>query len=108
VRVLFTIPRGAFRPIPGVDSAVLAGTFLEGSRFPVSDEAFFKEIVKKGFGQRRKMLRNTLKDLWTGKPVPPGLKRTLDRRPEELSVEAWADLANTLYQLNSEEGMEHG
>jgi 16S rRNA (adenine1518-N6/adenine1519-N6)-dimethyltransferase len=107
VRVLFTIPRGAFRPIPGVDSAVLAGTFLDELRFPLRDEAFFRTIVKKAFGQRRKMLRNTLKDLWTGKPLSPGLKRTLDRRPEDLSVEEWADLANTLYQWNPEEKMEH-
>lgn len=102
VRVLFEIPRGAFRPIPGVDSAVLAGTFLDGPRFRVRDEGFFKGIVKKGFGQRRKMLRNTLKSHWGGGPVPADLERTLDRRPEDLSVEEWAGLADRLYTI------EHG
>ncbi len=102
VRILFTIPRGAFRPIPGVDSAVLAGTFLDGLRFQVQDEAFFRGIVKMGFGQRRKMLRNTLKGHWGGGPDPAGLERTLDRRPEDLSVEEWAGLADRLYTI------EHG
>jgi 16S rRNA (adenine1518-N6/adenine1519-N6)-dimethyltransferase len=108
VRVLFTIPRGAFRPIPGVDSAVLAGTFLEAPRVFVRDEVFFREIVKKGFGQRRKMLRNTLRGYRSGGPVPDGLERTLDRRPEDLSVEEWADLANRLYQMEKEIKIEHG
>ncbi|MBN2201050.1 ribosomal RNA small subunit methyltransferase A [bacterium] len=102
VRILFAIPRGAFRPIPGVDSAVLAGVFLDGPRFPVRDEAFFRALVKKGFGQRRKMLRNSLKPYWGGGPDPAGLERTLDRRPEDLSVEEWAGLADALYK------MEHG
>jgi 16S rRNA (adenine1518-N6/adenine1519-N6)-dimethyltransferase len=96
VRVLFTIPRGAFRPVPGVDSAVLAGRFLETPRFPVSDEAFFRELVKRAFGQRRKMLRNTLRGYWSGGAVPSGLGPMLDRRPEDLSVEEWAALANRL------------
>jgi 16S rRNA (adenine1518-N6/adenine1519-N6)-dimethyltransferase len=108
VRVLFTIPRGAFRPIPGVDSAVLAGTFLDEPRFPIRDDAFFRFIVKKTFGQRRKMLRNTLKDIWSGTQAPPGLERTLDRRPEELSVEEWAGLANIIYQWNTDKDMELG
>jgi 16S rRNA (adenine1518-N6/adenine1519-N6)-dimethyltransferase len=96
VRVLFSIPRGAFRPVPGVDSAVLAGRFLEKPRFPVPDEAFFRELVKRAFGQRRKMLRNTLREYWPGGAVPSGLGPMFDRRPEDLSVEEWATLANRL------------
>jgi 16S rRNA (adenine1518-N6/adenine1519-N6)-dimethyltransferase len=96
VRILFTIPRGAFRPVPGVDSAVLTGRFLEAARFPIPDEVFFREIVKRAFGQRRKMLRNTLREYWSGGAVPSGLGPMLDRRPEDLSVEEWAYLSNRL------------
>jgi 16S rRNA (adenine1518-N6/adenine1519-N6)-dimethyltransferase len=54
------VPRGAFYPQPKVESVVLA---LEPRREPpagVRDEALLFEVIRAGFGQRRKQLTNTL------------------------------------------------
>ena len=50
----------------------------------------FNKLVSVAFGQRRKMLRNTLK----GWDIPVGLKKKIDfsRRPETLTIEEFASL----------------
>jgi len=62
----------------------------------VVDKDFFSRIVKTAFSQRRKMLSNSLKSMrqdvkeWLSKSdIDP------DRRPETLSIEEFAKLANT-------------
>lgn len=60
VRLAMTIPPGAFRPPPKVDSAVLHLRVLAAPRVPVGDEAKFHRLVKAAFGQRRKTLANAL------------------------------------------------
>ncbi len=58
--VAFTLPPGAFRPPPKVDSAVVVLEPLpEADRF--GDLAMLEEITAAAFGQRRKMLRASLK-----------------------------------------------
>jgi 16S rRNA (adenine1518-N6/adenine1519-N6)-dimethyltransferase len=87
VRLLFDIPATAFHPKPKVESSVLQGRFLEAPRYPVSDEVFFRTFVKTLFGQRRKMIRNTVKK-WNLNPEDWGdMAKFLDRRPEALTVE---------------------
>lgn len=60
VRLALTIPPGAFRPPPKVDSAVLHLRVLAAPRVPVTDERGFQRTVKAAFGQRRKTLANAL------------------------------------------------
>jgi 16S rRNA (adenine1518-N6/adenine1519-N6)-dimethyltransferase len=60
VRLCFTVPPGAFRPPPQVDSAVL---HVRARRAPMVDEAMaarFRAVVLAAFGQRRKSLANAL------------------------------------------------
>jgi 16S rRNA (adenine1518-N6/adenine1519-N6)-dimethyltransferase len=57
---LFTVPAGAFRPAPKVESAVARLVPLGAERPAIADEALFARIVAAAFGQRRKTLRNTL------------------------------------------------
>jgi 16S rRNA (adenine1518-N6/adenine1519-N6)-dimethyltransferase len=57
---LFTVPAGAFRPAPKVESAVARLVPLGSSRPSIADEASFARIVSAAFGQRRKTLRNAL------------------------------------------------
>lgn len=58
--IAFTLPPGAFRPPPKVDSAVVVLTPLSGEeRFPHLD--LLESITGAAFGQRRKMLRAALK-----------------------------------------------
>jgi 16S rRNA (adenine1518-N6/adenine1519-N6)-dimethyltransferase len=96
VEMLFIIPRGAFFPVPEVDSAVLRVRFRSAPVHPVAHPVFFESMVKAVFNQRRKMLRNTLKGLV---PDPGVLDRSpvdLSRRPETLSVKEFALLADAL------------
>jgi 16S rRNA (adenine1518-N6/adenine1519-N6)-dimethyltransferase len=57
---LFTVPAGAFRPAPKVESAVARLVPLGAERPAIADEALFARIVAAAFGQRRKTLRNAL------------------------------------------------
>ena len=94
------VDRRSFRPIPAVDSAVVELRFAAGPRFAVGDMARFDRIVRRAFGQRRKMLRNSLLGLnpQGGKAWLAELGRRADveltRRPEELSIEEFVRLSD--------------
>lgn len=89
-----TIPAGSFHPVPKVDSAILRIDIYEEPLVP-NDllETFFK-LIKAGFSQKRKMLRNSLS---SGLHIPPALAEALlasagidpMRRAETLSIEEW-------------------
>jgi 16S rRNA (adenine1518-N6/adenine1519-N6)-dimethyltransferase len=92
---LFTVPSGAFRPAPKVESAVVRLTPLRDARPHLADEALFGRIVTAAFGQRRKTLRNALKTLASEADleragIAPGV------RGETLSVADFVRLANAL------------
>ncbi len=94
------VPPGAFHPPPKVASAVVR-IALGGPRAEVRDEARFRRLVKAGFAQRRKMLRNALEASRVA--TPEALARVLSatgidprRRGETLSVEEWASLERAL------------
>jgi 16S rRNA (adenine1518-N6/adenine1519-N6)-dimethyltransferase len=59
---LLDVPPESFRPSPKVDSAIVRMIPLPASEIKVSDEKLFAAIVATAFGQRRKTLRNTLKN----------------------------------------------
>jgi 16S rRNA (adenine1518-N6/adenine1519-N6)-dimethyltransferase len=92
---LFTVPAGAFRPAPKVESAVARLAPLGAARPRVLDEALFAAIVAAAFGQRRKTLRNALQH-WAAPRdleqagVAPGA------RGETLAVGDFVRLANAL------------
>ena len=95
VERLFTVPPGAFRPSPLVDSAVARLTPLAAARPKIDDEALFARVVTAAFGQRRKTLRNALKSLAAEEDlererIDPGA------RGETLSVADFVRLANAL------------
>jgi 16S rRNA (adenine1518-N6/adenine1519-N6)-dimethyltransferase len=92
----FIIPKEAFRPVPKVDSALVHIRILAKPSVDVKNEAMFFRIVKTAFSQRRKMLSNSLKSL--REDVKEWLDKTgIDphRRPETLSMEEFARLADT-------------
>jgi 16S rRNA (adenine1518-N6/adenine1519-N6)-dimethyltransferase len=63
VTPLFTVPPGAFRPPPKVDSAVVRLVPLPPEQLPKGDAANIYKVVKAAFAMRRKTLSNTLKGL---------------------------------------------
>ncbi len=67
VRRAFVVRRGAFYPVPGVDSAVVV---LEPLATPISEETpAFRAVVSGAFSQRRKQLRNAWKGLLDLEPA---------------------------------------
>jgi 16S rRNA (adenine1518-N6/adenine1519-N6)-dimethyltransferase len=104
--IVARIPAGAFYPAPKVDSAVLR--IDVGERPAVSlgtgvDEASFFRVVRAGFSQRRKKLRNSLS---AGlRSSPPEVSDALEqvgvdpgRRAETLSLQEWASVTQVLHQ----------
>ncbi len=101
IEYLFTVGEGAFNPPPKVKSAVIR--LVRNGRSSLGcDSALFKTVVKTGFNQRRKTLRNSLKPLIRTKADRLGWNEeqlaefvadpVFDLRPERLSVEAFIEL----------------
>lgn len=88
---LFTVERTAFNPPPKVVSAVIRLTRKDGFELPC-DEKRFRTIVKTAFGQRRKMLRNTLKPFFDQELLMS--EPYFEKRPETLGWEEYAVLVN--------------
>jgi 16S rRNA (adenine1518-N6/adenine1519-N6)-dimethyltransferase len=105
VKYLFTVPSHLFLPPPKVDSGVVQFTFKKEPEKNLTHPSIFKDIVRKTFGQRRKMLRNTLSKL-ISKSILSELKFDLSRRPETLSVAEFIDLSNQIHQIQT--GDPHG
>lgn len=96
VESCFDLPPGAFRPPPKVSSSVVRLTPRSAPLVPVS-MASLERVTAAAFGQRRKMLRQSLKSLG-GDPKAlleaAGIDET--RRAETLSIEAFCRLAERL------------
>ncbi|MGB8658740.1 MAG: 16S rRNA (adenine(1518)-N(6)/adenine(1519)-N(6))-dimethyltransferase RsmA [Candidatus Zixiibacteriota bacterium] len=60
VQILFHLKPSSFFPQPRVDSSVVKIVFLPKPRVPLPDERLFFKVVRAAFGQRRKILLNSL------------------------------------------------
>lgn len=94
IEYLFTVPEHVFNPPPKVKSAVIKMTRNKTVQLNCN-EKLFKTVVKTGFNQRRKTLRNSLKPL-LGKEHELFSNPIFDKRPEQLSVEQFIDLTNQI------------
>ncbi|HVW71798.1 MAG TPA: 16S rRNA (adenine(1518)-N(6)/adenine(1519)-N(6))-dimethyltransferase RsmA [Candidatus Paceibacterota bacterium] len=95
----FTVPRGAFRPAPNVDSAVLS---IRGITSPFSSSAqekrFFK-VVRAGFAHKRKLLAGNLTAIADRGAILTAFAAVgvAERaRAEDLSLESWRALTEKL------------
>lgn len=93
VEYLFTVEPHVFNPPPKVRSGVIRAK-RNGVAKLDCDEKMFIRVVKAGFGQRRKTLRNALKVL--NLPLDNVSKAVLDNRAEQLSVADFVELTNIL------------
>lgn len=97
-RIAFEIPPRAFTPPPKVTSAVVQLDRLEAPRFP-ADPATLSRVVALAFGQRRKMLRASLKPLGPDLPAllaAAGIPET--ERAEQISLEAFCALSRLVQE----------
>lgn len=95
VEYLFTVDENVFNPPPKVKSAVIRMT-----RNKVADlgcnERLFVRLVKTVFNQRRKMLRVSLRQLFSEEKPTPGFytHELMTKRPEQLTIPQLIELTN--------------
>jgi 16S rRNA (adenine1518-N6/adenine1519-N6)-dimethyltransferase len=100
-RIAAKIPAGAFYPAPNVDSAILRIDIYDQPLIPQELLATFFKLIKAGFGQKRKTLRNSLS---AGLHISPQNAEALltsanidpMRRAETLSIEEWKGLCEAV------------
>lgn len=90
IEYLFTVSEGVFTPPPKVKSAVIRLTRNSVEKLNC-DEQLFRRVVKAGFNQRRKTLRNSIRSSFGNIQEEHPL---FDKRPEQLSVEEFVTLTN--------------
>lgn len=94
VKILFNVPPTAFFPKPRVDSSVVK-LILKEQNMVLNNEDLFKKIVRQSFGQRRKVLSNSLKKFFEENRIEKkGIEFDLSRRPESLTTDEFIELSN--------------
>jgi 16S rRNA (adenine1518-N6/adenine1519-N6)-dimethyltransferase len=93
IRFLFKVHPGAFNPPPKVVSGVIR--LERNDRLQLGcDEKLFTTVVKQGFNNRRKTLRNALKNLIL--PAELSALSIFDKRAEQLSVDDFIQLTRLI------------
>lgn len=95
VEHLFDVPPECFDPAPKVDSAIVRLEPYDTLPFVADDYKVFDRLVNTAFQQRRKTLRNTLKQLLSVEQIDQ-LEIDTSVRPENLSLEQFVNLSNTI------------
>ena len=92
IEYLFTVGPNVFVPPPKVNSGVIHLKRNSRKSLNCNEELFFR-IVKMGFNQRRKTLRNSLKSILLNLPTD---NEIFGQRPEQLNVEEFIYLTNLI------------
>ena len=97
---LFDIPNSSFKPSPKVTSSFVSIKPKLDNEIIVENNEHLDLVVKKGFSQRRKTIKNALKgmiceDILTKHEIDPS------ERPEDISILKWSKLSNVV--TNNEE-----
>jgi len=95
VEYLFTVDEHVFNPPPKVKSAVIRMTRNDVMDLGC-DERLFRRVVKTVFGQRRKLLRVSLRQLFSEAQPQAGFyeQDIMTRRPEQLTIQEFIALTN--------------
>jgi 16S rRNA (adenine1518-N6/adenine1519-N6)-dimethyltransferase len=98
IDLLFNVPAHAFYPPPKVESSIIR--LVPHQQYHAKNYTIFSDIVKNAFGQRRKTLRNSLKNMvrdeaWAVMPI------SSDLRAENISVKDFVEISNHIAGLQS-------
>ncbi len=96
--ILFDVPASAFVPPPKIISSIVQIVPLAQPRYPCSQHAL-EFITRTAFGQRRKMLRSSLKKI-NGDQLLAEVGIVPESRPQDIDIEEFCKLAN-LYEMAS-------
>lgn len=101
------LPASVFFPAPKVDSAVIALDRRPVRDVVPLDESRFDKLVRRGFSERRKQLRNLVPELkprWAEITAALGVPETV--RAEELALSQWETLARLAHPASAQSGNE--
>jgi len=93
-RIAMTVNRSAFVPPPKVTSAVVH--IIPADQPPGVQPRTLERLTEAAFGQRRKMLRSSLKQMPGALDAAESLGIDTQRRAETVSVDEWVELARAL------------
>ena len=93
IEYLFTVGEHVFLPPPKVKSAVIRLKRNSVESLPC-DEKLFTSVVKAAFNQRRKMLRNSLRNICGEVP-----EKFAEKRPEQLSISDFIEITQLIENL---------
>lgn len=96
-KILFTVKKNSFYPVPKVDSCLLRLAIRQDPPVAVNNEEMLFKIIRTAFQQRRKTLKNSLKDIVPKEKLQEFFKKYKINpkiRPEDLSLPDFANLAN--------------
>ncbi|WP_266367953.1 16S rRNA (adenine(1518)-N(6)/adenine(1519)-N(6))-dimethyltransferase RsmA [Tellurirhabdus rosea] len=96
IKYEFTVDAGVFQPPPKVQSGVISLRRNGVEKLDCDEKKFF-QVVKQGFNNRRKTLRNALKPL--GLPEAMQTHPLLDKRAEQLGVKEFVELTQCIHGL---------
>lgn len=97
IEYLFTVSEGCFSPPPKVKSAVIRLKRNSRAELPCDKSLFFR-VVKQSFNQRRKTLRNSLKNICLNLDFSADI---FNKRPEQLSIDEFIELTSFIETGNS-------
>ncbi len=95
VEALFDVDPECFHPMPKVMSSIVRLTPYTEQRYQINDIVLFEKVVKAAFSQRRKTIRNTLKNICTDDDFN-AVNITPSARAEALSIDNFVSLSNHL------------
>ena len=85
--ILFDVPASAFVPAPKITSSIVKIVPLDAPRYPCSQKAL-EDITRIAFGQRRKMLRSSLKKIG-GETLLNAAGIDPEKRPQDIDIESF-------------------
>ena len=97
VKKMFVVSKNVFIPKPNVDSIVISLT-KKNTKYNVNNEELFFKLVRDSFSQKRKTLRNNLKNYDFDKIKEVLIKNgySEDVRAEALPIEMFVEISNCL------------
>eukprot|EP00182_Erythrolobus_australicus_P004422 CAMPEP_0185839518 /NCGR_PEP_ID=MMETSP1353-20130828/14700_1 /TAXON_ID=1077150 /ORGANISM="Erythrolobus australicus, Strain CCMP3124" /LENGTH=147 /DNA_ID=CAMNT_0028538701 /DNA_START=36 /DNA_END=480 /DNA_ORIENTATION=- len=95
--LLFDIPSDAFRPRPKVTSSMVLLRFQKHPRVSEVHPAHLREVVRAAFQQRRKQLRNSLRNLVASNAADAISEELAVSRPEQLEPTVFIDITAHIF-----------
>lgn len=100
---LFNVSRGVFNPKPKVESSAVRFNFKKSLPDELLNLELLKKVVRTTFGKRRKMLRNSLKEIGECTDFLTEKGFDLTRRPESLEIDEFIELSNAILNWQGSE-----